>query len=236
MFSPIKNTRVYEKVIEQIKEMIVKGTFKKGDKLPSEREMAESLQISRTSIREALRELEIMGLIESRQGEGNFIKNSFENNLLEPLSTIFLLKESNPDEILELRNIIERGSVALAAGRITDEELAEMELLLEDSLKSDFKDKLVDMDINFHYKIAQASKNFLILSILNAISFLIEAFIKDIRKNVITKEENIIMLIQQHRDILSALKAHDPIAAEKAMLDHLQYVNSQMKKEIEIIP
>ncbi|HAG42871.1 MAG TPA: FadR family transcriptional regulator [Clostridium sp.] len=236
MFSPIKNTRVYEKVIEQIKEMIVKGTFKKGDKLPSEREMAESLQISRTSIREALRELEIMGLIESRQGEGNFIKNSFENNLLEPLSTIFLLKESNPDEILELRNIIERGSVALAAERITDEELAEMELLLEDSLKSDFKDKLVDMDINFHYKIAQASKNFLILSILNAISFLIEAFIKDIRKNVITKEENIIMLIQQHRDILSALKAHDPIAAEKAMLDHLQYVNSQMKKEIEIIP
>ncbi|ARC84294.1 bacterial regulatory s, gntR family protein [Clostridium argentinense CDC 2741] len=236
MFSPIKNTRVYEKVIEQIKEMIVKGTFKKGDKLPSEREMAESLQISRTSIREALRELEIMGLIESRQGEGNFIKNSFENNLLEPLSTIFLLKESNPDEILELRNIIERGSVALAAERITDAELTEMELLLEDSLKSDFKDKLVDMDINFHYKIAQASKNFLILSILNAISFLIEAFIKDIRKNVITKEENINMLIQQHRDILSALKAHDPIAAEKAMLDHLQYVNSQMKKEIEIIP
>lgn len=236
MFSPIKNTRVYEKVIEQIKEMIITGTFKKGDKLPSEREMAESLQVSRTSIREALRELEIMGLIESRQGEGNFIKNSFENTLLKPLSTIFLLKESNSDEILELRNIIERGSVVLAAERITDEELAEMELLFDESLKSDLKDTLVDIDIDFHYKIAQASKNFLILSILNAISFLIEAFIKDIRRNVITKEENINMLIQQHRAILSALKNHDPAAAEKAMLDHLQYVNTQMKKEIEIIP
>ncbi|GAA0115493.1 FadR/GntR family transcriptional regulator [Clostridium senegalense] len=236
MFSPIKNTRVYEKVIEQIKEMIITGTFKKGDKLPSEREMAESLQVSRTSIREALRELEIMGLIESRQGEGNFIKSSFENTLLKPLSTIFLLKESNSDEILELRNIIERGSVVLAAERITDEELAEMELLFDESLKSDLKDTLVDVDIDFHYKIAQASKNFLILSILNAISFLIEAFIKDIRRNVITKEENINMLIQQHRDILSALKSHDPVAAEKAMLDHLQYVNTQMKKEIEIIP
>jgi len=151
------------------------------------------------------------------------------------LSTIFLLKESNPDEILELRQIIERGSVVLAAERITDEELEEMELLVEDSLKSDFKDQLVDVDIAFHYKIAQASKNFLILSILNAISFLIEAFIKDIRKNVITKKENTDMLIKQHRDILSALKDHDPIAAEKAMLSHLQYVNSQMKKEIEII-
>ncbi|APH15864.1 bacterial regulatory s, gntR family protein [Clostridium sporogenes] len=235
MFSPIKNTRVYEKAIEQIKEMIVEGTFKKGDKLPSEREMAESLQISRTSIREALRELEIMGLIESRQGDGNFVKSSFENNLLKPLSTIFLLKESNSDEILELRQIIERGSVVLAAERITDEELEEMELLVEDSLKSDFKDQLVDVDIAFHYKIAQASKNFLILSILNAISFLIEAFIKDIRKNVITKKENTDMLIKQHRDILSALRGHDPIAAEKAMLSHLQYVNSQMKKEIEII-
>ncbi len=227
MFSPIKNTRVYEKAIEQIKDMIVEGTFKKGDKLPSEREMAESLQISRTSIREAL--------IESRQGDGNFVKSSFENNLLKPLSTIFLLKESNPDEILELRQIIERGSVVLAAERITDEELEEMELLVENSLKSNLKDKLVDIDIDFHYKIAQASKNFLILSILNAISFLIQAFIKDIRKNVITKKENTDMLIKQHRDILSALKDHDPIAAEKAMLSHLQYVNSQMKKEIEII-
>ncbi|MCW6066540.1 FadR/GntR family transcriptional regulator, partial [Clostridium sporogenes] len=119
--------------------------------------------------------------------------------------------------------------------RITDEELEEMELLVEDSLKSDFKDQLVDVDIDFHYKIAQASKNFLILSILNAISFLIEAFIKDIRKNVITKKENTDMLIKQHKDILAALKEHDPIAAEKAMLSHLQYVNSQMKKEIEII-
>ncbi len=150
------------------------------------------------------------------------------------MSTIFLLKESNSDEILELRQIIERGSVVLAAERITDEELEEMELLFQDSSKSNFKNQLVDIDIAFHYKIAQASKNFLILSILNAISFLIESFIKDIRKNVITKKENTDMLIKQHRDILSALKEHDPMAAEEAMLSHLQYVNSQMKKEIEI--
>ncbi len=109
-----------------------------------------------------------------------------------------------------------------------------MELLFQDSSKLNFKNQLVDIDIAFHYKIAQASKNFLILSILNAISFLIEAFIKDIRKNVITKKENTDMLIKQHRDILSALKEHDPMAAEEAMLSHLQYVNSQMKKEIEI--
>ncbi|EJO5347614.1 FadR family transcriptional regulator [Clostridium botulinum] len=235
MFSPIKNTRVYEKAIEQIKEMIVEGTFKKGDKLPSEREMAESLQISRTSIREAIKELEIMGLIESRQGNGNFIKSNFENNLFKPLSTIFLLKESNSDEILELRQIIERGSIVLAAERITDEELEEMENLLKNSLNLNCKDQLVDIDIAFHYKIAQASKNFLILSILNAISFLIQAFIKDIRKNVITKKENTDMLIKQHREIFLALKGHDSVAAEKAMLSHLEYVNNQMKKEIEII-
>ncbi|OFI06061.1 HTH-type transcriptional regulator LutR [Clostridium acetireducens DSM 10703] len=232
MFSPIKNTKVYEKVIEQIKEMIAKGTFKKGDKLPSEREMAESLKVSRTSIREALRELEIMGIIESRQGEGNFIKDNFENNLFEPLSTIFLLKESNPEEILELRHIIERGSVILAAERITHEELEEIDLLFENAKNSNSEEELVKVDITFHYKIAQASKNFLIVSILNAISFLIESFIKNTRKNILTEKEHKAMLIQQHRTIFTALKNHDSNAAEKAMSTHLQYVNTQMKKGI----
>ena len=78
-----KTPKVYDQFIEEIKNKIKCGEIKKGDKLPSEREMAESLRVSRASIREALRALEVIGLIESRQGAGNYIKTNFDNSLFE---------------------------------------------------------------------------------------------------------------------------------------------------------
>ena len=77
MFKPVKNMKVYEQVVDQIKEMVRVGKIKKGDKLPTERVMAEELQVSRTSIREAMRALEVVGLIESRQGAGNYIREAY---------------------------------------------------------------------------------------------------------------------------------------------------------------
>ena len=85
MIEPNKTTKVYEQVIEQIKSKIKSGEIKKGDRLPSEREMAESIGVSRASVREAIRALEVVGLVESRQGAGNYIKTNFDNSLFEPL-------------------------------------------------------------------------------------------------------------------------------------------------------
>ena len=89
MSTPIRNPKAYDQVIEVIKDKIKKGKIKKGDKLPSEREMAESLGLSRASVREALRALEVIGLIESIQGAGNYIRTNFDNSLIEPLSLMF---------------------------------------------------------------------------------------------------------------------------------------------------
>ncbi|PRR80069.1 HTH-type transcriptional regulator LutR [Clostridium liquoris] len=230
MFNPVKNTKVYEQVIYQIKDMINKGVLKKGDKLPSERDMVESLQVSRTSIREALRSLEIIGLIESKQGEGNFIRSSFENSLIEPLSIMFMLQDSNPGEILELRKIIEKETAGLAAERITEEELKELELLMGKFKELVEGEQMVSVDREFHYKIAQASKNFLILSIFNAISSLMESFIKDARKNILIKEENKEILYKQHENIYKALLNKNPQQAMKAMIEHLDFTNEYMTR------
>lgn len=169
MFSPIRSTKVYEQVIEQVKNMIIDGTLKKGDKLPSERELVEHLEVSRTSIREALRALQIIGLVECRQGEGNFIKQSFENNLFEPLSIMFMLQKSDPNEIMELRKIIEIETAAIAAKRVTSGELDSMIPLINILKNSKSEEERVKADKDFHYTIARASKNFLIVSILNAV-------------------------------------------------------------------
>lgn len=233
MFTPIKNTTISEKVIEQIKTMLYEDKLGKGDRLPSERKMAESLEISRSSVREALKELEIMGLIESKPGEGTFIKENFDDILFHPFSTMFLVKESNPYEILELRKIIEKGSCALAARMITDEELEDIKLLLEKVDSCQDESELTEMDVSFHYKIAQASKNFLLQSILNTISSIIETFIADVRTNILTEPSHKEKISSQHYRIYEMLKLGDPILAEKAMEDHLNYVNLQMQKHLE---
>ncbi|MBU5484859.1 FadR family transcriptional regulator [Clostridium sp. MSJ-11] len=230
MFTPIKNTKVYEQVIEQIKDMINKGILKKGDKLPSERDLVEKLQVSRTSIREALRALEIIGLIESRQGEGNFVKSNFENNLFEPLSIMFILEKSDPMDILELRKIIEKETATLAATRISEDELTELRDLIDKFKNLDEDEEMVKADREFHYKIAQVSKNFLILSILNAISSLMEIFIENARRNILINTDNKELLVKQHEDIYIALSEHDPEKALKAMSIHLETINEYMSK------
>lgn len=228
MFSPVKNKKVYEEIIEQIKDMIYKGILKKGDKLPSERHMVEKLQVSRTSVREALRCLEIIGLIESRQGEGNFIKENFENGLIEPLSVMFMLKDSKSEEILELRKIIEIGTVQLAAKRISKSELDELKELKEKLKKLNKEENLAEIDREFHYKIAEASQNFLLLGVLNAISSLMESYIKDARKSILEEEGNRQELIKQHENIFEALNNNNEDEAIKAMTKHLDFANKYM--------
>jgi GntR family transcriptional repressor for pyruvate dehydrogenase complex len=94
MFNPIKVTKIYEQIIQQIKDMIADGTLKSGDKLPTERELVEKFNVSRASIREALRSLENIGIVESKQGEGNFIGRNIENILYEPLELTTLIFKS----------------------------------------------------------------------------------------------------------------------------------------------
>ncbi|TDT51953.1 FadR/GntR family transcriptional regulator [Fonticella tunisiensis] len=225
MFKPIKSTKVYEQVVEQIKGMIMDGTLKKGDKLPAERDLAEQLQVSRASIREAIRVLEVIGLVESRQGGGNFIRESFENSLFEPLSMVFMLEKSKPQEILELRRIMEIETAALAARKINDKDLEAIREIIEEMKKTD--DEIINaaLDKEFHYRIAHASGNVLVLNILNAVSILIDEFIKGAREMIVSNEENRHRLAEQHEEIYIALKNHNQKGAIDAMKKHFDFVD-----------
>lgn len=229
MFTPIKSAKVYEQVIEQIKSMIISGKLRKGDKLPSERELVEQLKVSRTSIREALRALEIVGLIQCKQGEGNFIRDNFENSLFEPLSLVFILEKSNKKDIIEVRRIIEEEAAALAAQRITKEQIEDLENIIEEIKKIKDEKILVNLDKNFHYAIAQACGNFILLNIINSCSSLIDSLIKDARYEIMSNGENKKELIQQHEKICQALKNKNPGLASKLMREHLEYSSKFLK-------
>lgn len=230
MFTPVKNQKVYEVVIEQIKEMIKTGKLKKGDKLPPERELVEQLKVSRTSIREALRSLEILGLVETRHGDGNFIKRSFDDSLLEPISLMFMLEESSPKDILELRMVLETETTVLAAKRISTDELKEIKIII-DKFKATSDEKFnTELDVEFHHKIAQTSKNLLLVNILSATSVLIDTFISNARYEIIKKEENKEKLVNQHEEIYRALLNKDELKAKEAMRKHLEFINKSIFK------
>jgi len=233
MFTPIKNKKVYQHVIEQIQVMVMDGTLKKGDKLPAERDLAEALNVSRTSVREALRALEIIGTIESRQGEGNFIGANMEKSLFEPLSVMFKLHQGKSADILELRIIIEIEAAKLAAERIEEKDMVILNELILALAEAKDENESVIIDKEIHYKIAEITGNYLIISVLNAISTLMESFIKEARVRIINwaKERN--LLLQQHQEICASIIAKDPERAAQAMNAHFVSVIESMENLIQ---
>jgi GntR family transcriptional repressor for pyruvate dehydrogenase complex len=231
MFTPVKNRKVYEVVIEQIKNMVKTGELKKGDKLPPERDLVEQLKVSRTSIREAIRALEILGLIECKQGEGNFVRKSFQQSLLEPLSIMFMLQESTPKEVIELRRILEIETASLAAKHIKQEKLTEIYNIV-DTFKNSTDEKLnTELDQEFHFKIAEASENFLLVNVLTTVSSIIDSFISNARLRIMENRDNREILIQQHEAVYRALCEHDSKSAAEEMKKHLEFVSKTIFNE-----
>lgn len=227
MFKPIKSKKVYEIAIEEIQKRIISGTLNKGDKLPTERALAEQLNVSRTSVREAMRALEVLGIIQVKQGGGNFIKDRFDDALVEPLSMMFMLNESHPREIVDLRKIIEVESAYRAAERITDDEIEELrgvvdQLRIQTELKNESMS--VRYDKAFHYTICRISDNYLFSNILNMLSNLMDVLIEDARGIILLKEENMNVLIHQHEKIFRGLEKRDPKAAANAMREHIALI------------
>ena len=230
MFSNISNKKVYEQVIEQIQDNIMDGTFKKGDKLPSERDLSETMGVSRTSIREALRVLETMGVVESRQGEGNFICSNIEKSLFQPLSMMFKLNEGSWSDIFELRNVLEIECARLSALRATELDCRELLDIVQkmeaETLNKNKTEVLVELDKNFHNLLSSISKNYLIESLFITTSNLFEKFIEDARYKIISYDvsKGSANLLNQHKRICEAIIKKDEHMASEAMREHMEYV------------
>lgn len=149
-------SKVYVEIVNQIREMIIGSELKSGDKLPSERELTERLGVGRSSVREALRALELLGLIETRRGEGTFIKDFRNHQLLHLLSTFILQDKKAKRDVVETKNLIEMDCLLLMLGKMQED----YNLLLKKWLDSD----KIDID-DFFYQIIEMSGNHLLLRI-----------------------------------------------------------------------
>lgn len=220
-FEAVRRTKVYEQAAQQLQRMIRDGLIKPGDKLPPERELAEMLQVSRGSLRDAIRTLELMGLVEPRQGEGTVVCDPSARSLINPLATVLLRQRELIGDLLEFRRMIEPNLAGRAAENVTDEELAYMEDILSRQKDKVSRGELaIEEDSEFHYAIAQAAGNSVVLKVLDAFMDLL----RETRERSLQLEGRLQKSFMGHRRILDAIRKHDVRTAEKAMRQHIDEV------------
>lgn len=225
MLRAIKKTRIHEEVVSQIHELIKDGRFKAGDQLPSERELAETFQVSRTSVREALRALETQGLIVSRTGMGNFISDLPVESLVGPLAKLLIEGKSALAEVFELRQLIEPQIAALAAERVTAKDITRLKkLLAEQKSQIEAGETGVDADTQFHFAIGQATQNHALEKLVSGLMDILSHSREESLQTVSRRQAS----LDSHYGILSAIEAHDQDRAREAMLRHIEQVEKNV--------
>ena len=230
LFKPIRLKKLSEEIVEQIKTLISDGELKPGEKIPSERELAALLGVSRPSVREAIMVLETMGLLESSHGGGTYVR-SLTDGTLAPLAAML---EDNPqllEELLEVRMGLECWSAYLAATRATDEEIKKIGDSVEEmALQAVSGGWSSDVDSRFHYAITTATHNTMQLHVLNTIHGLFLATIEVALTKLYSQPQFIEVLLGQHQAIYQAIAARDGEGARRAMSAHLEWVQATLPR------
>jgi GntR family transcriptional regulator, transcriptional repressor for pyruvate dehydrogenase complex len=219
-FDVIRRNKVYEEVAQQIERLILRK-LRPGDKLPSERELAEILRVSRSSIRDAIRSLELVGLVEPRQGAGTIVREVSPGSLANPFGNALKRRREQVSELLDFRKMLEPPLAARAATHASTEEISEMEEILQRQEQKQVQgDAAVAEDAEFHYSIALASGNSVVLKVLDILMDLL----RDTRERSLQVEGRPQKSLAGHRRILAAIKRHDAEAAKAAMRRHIEDV------------
>jgi GntR family transcriptional repressor for pyruvate dehydrogenase complex len=227
-FETVHRGRVYEQVLRQIQEQIATGRLKPGDKLPPERDLAERFQVSRSSVRDAIRVLELMGLVRSRQGEGTVVREVSAELLTVPLSSLLLSKSGLISELLEVRRILEPPIAARAAERATTDEVTDLAQILKRQREKMLRgESAVEEDTEFHYAIAVAARNTVVRKVVD----LLMDILQDSRSRSLDVAGRLQKSYSGHRRILRAIEQHDASGAESAMLLHLRAIESLIRKQ-----
>ena len=194
--------RAYEKVIHYVKEGIKNGELRVGDKLPTERELSDKLELSRNSVREAIRTMDNMGLIKCKQGSGNYLSGNTQRIIEETLYMMFMLKQIDDIDVSQLRRAIDIQAMILAIQNVTDENSNEIKQLL-DKLSVIETDEAAFVDRDIHLLLSRYSENKLIEIINDTLSTIMEKFIFKARRLVIGNERDVLTMF--HKDMLMSL-------------------------------
>jgi GntR family transcriptional repressor for pyruvate dehydrogenase complex len=221
----IATSKIYEQIASQIKQQIVSGKLQPGDKLPSTRELSESFQVGRSTVREALSALKAMGLVEIHQGEGSYVRKIDPSDLDMPQLDALLMSRSTILELLEARKSLEVSNAALAAEKRTDEDLRTFQEILQ-RMKNNLDQEAAGEkeDILFHQTLAGATHNSIMMRLLETISAQMELAIRETHRLMYANKSVSLQLYKEHQDIYKAIEAANADEAQNQMKKHLFHV------------
>src|ERR1700729_1585514 len=222
LYRAVKTSRLYEQIVQQVEESILKGQLKPGDQLPAERDLAHRFGVSRTAVREAVKTLREKGLVEAYSGRGTFVTNGTSQAIRQSLDLMIRINQQEGSaNLAELRLVLEPEIAGLAASRIDEQLLATMResvAVMDRSLRD--PDAFVEADLDFHLALAEAVGNPLILSLLDSIVGLL----REQRSRIFNIAGGPERGQFHHKRILAAIEQRDQEAAREAMRAHLQQV------------
>lgn len=229
-FAKLPRSSAAADAVHAIQEMILSGRLTPGQRLPAERELSELLGISRPTLRETIRSLVSLNILESRHGAGTFVASLDASALLAPLQFVMALHGRTVDELFEARLVLEPALAALAATRVTDEQVTALRALTEgvpapqgavdsahDVYNAHDPQDSVELDVRLHRLVAQAAGNVLLSTMLESLSALGRT-----SREVTAAEPGVLrQTARDHAAIVDAIAGRDPAAARAAMAAHL---------------
>ncbi len=214
----------YEKVIEYVRIHILIGDYKIGDKLPSERELAALLGMSRNSIREGLRILERMGVLSSQQGAGNYIVGKFDEVLTDVLSMMYALREVEISQITDFRHGLEYAALNLALENATQEEKEKMKYHLEKLEVAEDDEEWLQHDKSIHYLLIESSKNKYLLVNYIALTAIMDLYIPTMRGKILRAMKTQHYLYDAHRKIVEGILENNLVKGMEGLSLHFKYL------------
>ena len=218
-----------EFVAQQVKKKIISGEYASGDKLPVEGDLCQAFGVSRITVREAMKKLSTMGLVEIKQGKGTFVKNVDLGLFMKPLFQLVEYSEINIEAIYTARELIESGIAALAATNRTKEDITRMETVLQ-NIRYCFQqgdlEGCYQCDVEFHMALAKAAGNPILLATMEVLQDIDDACVKRYDKYLVGYEGS----NKEHQDVLDAVMKQDPKLAQEAMGIHARNSKTTLLK------
>jgi len=224
IYKEIRPKKIADQVFEQIQDLIYRGQLKAGEQLLPERELAESLNVSRNSVREAINKLIERKLIENRQGMGTFVRKPEPGQQDNPLTTV-LGDDISAQELLEFRLGLECNAAVLAARKATSEDIVQLNTIM-DEMRRMVKEGSMghEEDVRFHMAIAYATKNRVQIHMMKRFYDLLYYGIWKSHMYLYQEAPNLEEILGQHGKILEAIRNHDTQMAYEFMREHIKFV------------
>jgi GntR family transcriptional regulator, transcriptional repressor for pyruvate dehydrogenase complex len=236
-FTRISRASLSDHIVEQMTDQISRGALKTGERIPSEKRLCQQFGVGRTSVREALRSLSAMGILETRVGDGTFVAKDGDRAMERSFHWGLLMNPRTVENLIETRLMLESQTAFLAAARATPKDLDDVQDAIR-TMEASLADprEYLEHDLQFHMIVARATQNSILQNLLNTTRGYLQAWIAETLSRVSgdISAKRARLSITQHKRIVRALRNKDSHSAQQAMMGHILSSSADLKTHLSL--